>query len=179
VAGLFVVGAVVWLIKAHVPEAEKERAEASIYDLIGRVLLSLLFGMLGGFCGGVAWGILARNFALVESVGGPSAPGVAAMTMGQSPPLLRSRPTIGGRDPNPMPQRRREAARSLTARSVQPYRSQGAGLDPTGATTMRPLAAERWRARDFCVMFALVALAPCSYIVPNTEQPRVLGDHPS
>ena len=71
--------------KAQLPEVAKPAAPSGVGpspvgEFIGRVVLSLLFAVLGGFCGGVAWGILARNFALVEGVGGPDGPGIAAMT---------------------------------------------------------------------------------------------------
>jgi MFS superfamily sulfate permease-like transporter len=79
VAGLVIIGAVIWLIEAHVPEAEKERTAGSIDGFVGRVFASLLLGILGGVCGGIAWSILARNIAAVDSAGGEAGPGIAAI----------------------------------------------------------------------------------------------------
>jgi hypothetical protein len=78
--GLMIVGAVVWLIKAHAPESERERVEASTYDFFGRLFISLLLGVVGGLCGGIGWSVLARNLALVDRLGGPTGPGIAAIT---------------------------------------------------------------------------------------------------
>ena len=78
--GLMIIGGAIWLIKAHVPEAKKERVEGSINEFIGRIVVSLLLGVFGGICGGIAWSILARNLEAVDSLGGTAGPGIAAIT---------------------------------------------------------------------------------------------------
>jgi hypothetical protein len=80
VAILVIVGVVTLVLKAQVPDEAREAAAASVGEFIGRVVLSLILAVFGGFFGGVAWEIFARNFALVEGIGGQDGAGIAAMT---------------------------------------------------------------------------------------------------
>lgn len=77
---MMTVGVAAFVLKVHLPEAAKETAAVAVGEFIGRVIACLLLAVVGGVCGGAFWAILSRTFALVEAIGGPAGPGIAAMT---------------------------------------------------------------------------------------------------